>query len=172
MEKRANDNFIVGDDVVYPSHGVGTITAEEVEVIAGIEMKLYVISFRDEKMTLRVPKSRAIKTGLRRLSSSKDFESVLNVLKSKARSAKGMWSKRAQEYETKINSGDVESIAEVLRDLHKNVNDPDRSYSERMIYESALARLVNEYSVAANESKEVAEKTVITTLDLAREVAA
>lgn len=148
--------FTVGDSVVYPSHGVGQITGEETQVIAGVEMKLYVITFAKDKMILRVPTSRAIKTGLRHLCSSEEFSAVMKNLKGKAKAAKGMWSKRAQEYENKINSGDVVAIAEVLRDLHRNIEDPDRSYSERQIYDAALDRLSQEYSAAANISKEEA----------------
>lgn len=143
-----SNSFSVGDSVVYPSHGVGQITAEETQVIAGVEMKLYVITFAKDKMILRVPTSRAIKTGLRHLSSSADLDLMINVLKSKAKVAKGMWSKRAQEYERKINSGNIIAISEVLRDLHRNIDDPDRSYSERLIYESALERLSQEYMFA------------------------
>lgn len=161
--------FSVGDDVVYPSHGVGKITAEELEVIAGQEMRLYVISFINDKMILRVPISRAIKTGLRHLSPANEFESIMDILKSKARAAKGMWSKRAQEYESKINSGILSAIAEVLRDLHKNAEDPNRSYSERLIYESALDRLATEYSAAVSTSKEEISKKIVEVLNIAKE---
>jgi CarD family transcriptional regulator len=156
--------FNIGDPVVYPSHGVGQITGEETQVIAGVEMKLYVVTFAKDKMILRVPTSRAIKTGLRHLCTSEEFHFVMKALKGKAKTAKGMWSKRAQEYESKINSGDVISIAEVLRDLHRNIDDPDRSYSERVIYESALDRLSQEYSVAANLDKEQARHLIVDAL--------
>lgn len=142
--------FAVGDAVVYPSHGVGKITGEELQVIGGVEMKLYIIVFDKDKMTLRVPKNRAEKAGLRHLSTSNDFVSALKALEGKARIAKGMWSKRAQEYELKINSGNIVAIAEVLRDLHPNVEDPNRSYSERVIYEAAMERLANEFSASNN----------------------
>ena len=160
-----NANFKIGDNVVYPSHGVGKITSEETQVIAGTQMKLYVITFAQDKMVLRVPKSRAVKTGLRHLSSEDEFKKVIDVLKSKARIAKGMWSKRAQKYETKINSGSMILIAEVLRDLHKNVEDPDRSYSERTIYDLALNRLTNEYAVVMQVTRDVAQKEIIQILD-------
>jgi len=169
MSKSLNKkSFNIGDAVVYPSHGVGQITAEETQVIAGVEMKLYVITFAKDKMILRVPTSRAVKTGLRHLSTFEDFEHVIRTLKSKAKAAKGMWSKRAQEYESKINSGDIISISEVLRDLHRNIDDPDRSYSERMIYESALDRLSQEYSVAAKIEKEVAKDKIVDNLNQSR----
>jgi len=157
--------FKVGDTVVYPSHGVGQITAEEVQVVAGSEMPLYVISFLKDKMTLRVPKSRAIKTGLRHLTSSNDFEEAIVVLKQKAKITKGMWSKRAQEYEQKINSGNIISLAEVLRDLHKNVGEADRSYSERVIYEAALERLSNEYAASIGLNKDDANARLVELLD-------
>ena len=156
MEGKSQNKFSVGDSVVYPAHGVGTVTKEEVQVIAGVEMKLLVINFEKDKMVLRVPKGRAEKAGLRHLSSTSDFQKAIEALRGKARIAKGMWSKRAQEYEAKINSGDVKNIAEVLRDLHENVDDPDRSYSEKMIYESAFERFTNEYSIAKSLDKETA----------------
>jgi CarD family transcriptional regulator len=169
MSQNDNDmGFNIGDAVVYPSHGVGTITSEEVEVIAGIEMKLYVIKFSEDKMLLRVPKSRALKAGLRHLSSKELFGEVISTLKSRAQTARGMWSKRAQEYETKINSGDPLMIAEVLRDLYRNADDPERSYSERTIYEMALERLTHEYAAAHSCSNQEAESTILQILDDAK----
>jgi CarD family transcriptional regulator, regulator of rRNA transcription len=138
--------FKVGDTVVYPSHGVGEITAEEIQMIGGMELKVFVISLKKDKVTLRVPVSRADAAGLRHLSTKDSLEGVVSTLQSRAKSSKGMWSRRAQEYEAKINSGVVVAIAEVVRDLHKNVDDPDRSYSERVIYEAALSRLATEYA--------------------------
>jgi CarD family transcriptional regulator len=170
MSKMLNQPiFSVGDDVVYPAHGVGKITGEEKEIIAGMDMNLYVITFASDKMTLRVPKSRALKTGLRHLSSSSDFDSMIKILRGKAKSSKGMWSKRAQEYENKINSGSVTAIAEVLRDLHKNVDDPNRSYSERTIYDAALDRLANEYSAASSLDKAIASEKIVEILNIAKE---
>lgn len=138
--------FSVGDRVVYPSHGVGEIVGEEIEQIGGLELKVYIITLYRDKVTLRVPVKRASRIGLRHLSSPEKFHTVFDVFKMKANTNKGMWSKRAQEYELKINSGDVCSLAEVTRDLHKNSDHPDRSYSERIIYESALTRLASEYA--------------------------
>lgn len=157
--------FRVGDNVVYPSHGVGTIISEESQVIGGIELSLYVISFSHDKMTLMVPKERALKAGLRHLSSNGELDRAVAVLRSKARVSRGMWSKRAQEYEGKINSGNVVMIAEVLRDLHKNVDDPNRSYSEKLIYELAFNRFVNEYAMSADIDVTDANKKVATILD-------
>jgi CarD family transcriptional regulator len=152
--------FKVDDTVVYPSHGVGVITAEETQVVAGLEVKFLVITFAKDRMTLRVPVNRAQKAGLRHLSSPSDIQKALVTLKGKARIEKGMWSKRAQKYEEKIHSGDVISIAEVLRDLHRNIDDPARSYSERLIYEAAFDRFVNEYAVTNNISVEEAKGAV------------
>ena len=158
-------SFRVGDSVVYPSHGVGTIMSEEVQIISGVELSLYVISFVHDKMTLRVPKARAIKAGLRHLSSNCEIDRAIAILKEKAKISKGMWSKRSQEYENKINSGSVASIAEVLRDLHKNVDDPNRSYSEKIIYELAFSRFVNEYAIAINLDYSSANKKVVAILN-------
>lgn len=136
--------YKVGNHVVYPTHGVGKIMAEETQMIGDIELRMLVISFEKDKMTLRVPVSRATAAGLRPVSSLDQMKKVFITLKTRARTSRGMWSRRAQEYETKINSGNIHSIAEVVRDLHQNVDQSERSYSERMIYESALARLVGE----------------------------
>lgn len=136
--------YKVGNYVVYPTHGVGKIMAEETQMIGEIELRMLVISFEKDKMTLRVPLSRASAAGLRPVSSAEQMKRVFVTLKSRARTSRGMWSRRAQEYETKINSGNIHFIAEVVRDLHQNVDQSERSYSERMIYESALARLVGE----------------------------
>lgn len=142
-------SFNVGDTVVYASHGVGKITGVETQTVAGFEMKMYVIYFEKDKMVLRVPVGRAEKADLRRLSSSNELNKAIEVFRGKSKISKNiMWSKRAQEYENKINSGDIVLIAEVLRDLHRNVEDPNRSYSERMIYESALERFTREYAAA------------------------
>lgn len=166
--KEKERSFKVGDTVVYPSHGVGKITGEEVQVIAGHEMRLYVISFDKDKMILRVPKNRADKAGLRQLSTSAEFKKAIATLKGKAKVARGMWSKRAQEYETKINSGSVVAISEVLRDLHRNVDDPNRSYSERMIYESALERFTHEFAAAESIVLDLAAKKVKELLERAK----
>ncbi|MHC0448665.1 MULTISPECIES: CarD family transcriptional regulator [unclassified Candidatus Lariskella] len=156
--------FRIGDPVIYPTHGVGQITGEEVELIGGIETKLYVISFAKDKMVLRVPKSRALKTGLRHLSSEKDFANVISVLRSAAKMNKNMWSKRAQEYEQKINSGDIKLIAEVVRDLYRQISDQERSYSEKLIYDAALDRLAREYAVASGMELDVAKEKIISIL--------
>ena len=140
--------YKVGHYVVYPTHGVGRIMAEETQMIGDIELRMLVISFEKDKMTLRVPMHRATAAGLRPISGVDQMKKVFVTLKSRAKISRGMWSRRAQEYEAKINSGSVISVAEVVRDLHQNVDQSERSYSERMIYESALARLVGELAAA------------------------
>ena len=141
--------FKVGERVVYPSHGVGEIIQIESQAIGEIKLEVYVISFPHDKMTLRVPVSRATASGLRTLATKSDVNNVYNILNDKPKRGNKMWSRRAQEYETKINSGQIEAIAEVVRDLYKNV-DNDRSYSERTSYESALNRLATEIAVLEN----------------------
>lgn len=141
-------DYKIGMYVVYPTHGVGKIVSEETQQIAGMSLTLLVISFEKDKMTLRVPKHRATAAGLRHISSDEQIERAFTTLKSRARTSRGMWSRRAQEYEAKINSGNLLQIAEVVRDLHQNVDQAERSYSERMIYESAFGRLVGELAAA------------------------
>ncbi len=144
-KKRTRETeFAAGDFVVYPTHGVGRIDGLETQTIAGQELQLFVIRFEKEKMTLRVPVAKAKTAGLRRLSTRKVMESALKTLKGRARVKRTMWSRRAQEYEAKINSGDPVSIAEVVRDLHRSADQPDQSYSERQIYQAALDRLSRE----------------------------
>ena len=138
--------FAVGDKVVYPSHGVGEIMAIESQSVMDTKLEVYVISFPQDKMVLRVPVSRAAASGLRGLASKCSVDAVYDILNGKPKRGNKMWSRRAQEYEAKINSGEIEAIAEVVRDLYKNV-DNDRSYSERTIYESALSRLASEIAV-------------------------
>lgn len=146
-----NQEFKIGDKVVYPSHGVGEVTDIENQMIAGTKLEVYVISFPYDKMILRVPVSRATASGLRTLVNKSDMTKVYKILGDKPKRGNKMWSRRAQEYETKINSGQIEAIAEVVRDLYKNV-DSDRSYSERTIYESALNRLASEMAILENMS--------------------
>ena len=141
--------FSVGDHVVYPAHGVGQIQQIETQEVAGYSLEVYVITFEHEKMTLRVPTKKAITSGLRPLAANDVVSKALTTLKGRARVKRTMWSRRAQEYEAKINSGDLISIAEVVRDLHRAENQPEQSYSERQLYESALDRMARE--VAAIE---------------------
>ena len=138
-----------GDYVVYPAHGVGQIEAVETQIIAGMEIKLYAICFEKDRMRLKVPVFKAHASGLRRLSTSNRMQDALKTLQGRAQIRRAMWSRRAQEYETKINSGDPIAIAEVLRDLKRSNDETEQSYSERQIYQSALERLARE--VAALE---------------------
>jgi CarD family transcriptional regulator len=142
--KQESLEFASGDFVVYPTHGVGRVQGIEKQEIAGTELKVIVIDFEKERMTLRVPVAKAKDSGLRKLSSRQKIDVALKTLKGRSRVRRVMWSRRAQEYEAKINSGDPVSIAEVLRDLHRNVGQPDQSYSERQIYQAALDRLARE----------------------------
>ena len=136
--------FVEGDFVVYPTHGVGKVEKIAVEDIAGHRLELIHITFEENRMTLRVPVAKARTAGLRKLATRKMFDEALAVLKGRARIKRTMWSRRAQEYEAKINSGDPISIAEVVRDLHRNSGQPDQSFSERQIYEAAMDRLAAE----------------------------
>ena len=145
-----------GDFVVYPTHGVGKVIEIENQEYSGHKLKLFVIEFDRERMTLRVPTDKAEVSGLRKLSSKKTIEKALTTLKGRARVKRTMWSRRAQEYETKINSGDPMAIAEVVRDLHRNTGQPDQSFSERQIYESALDRLACEVAAVEKTDPEMA----------------
>ena len=141
--------FDVGDYVVYPKHGVGRVVELQSEEIAGMKLELYVLRFEKERMTLRVPVNKVESIGMRKLSSDKTLKEAMETLKGKPKVKRTMWSRRAQEYEAKINSGDLISIAEVVRDLHRAESQPEQSYSERQLYESALDRMARE--VAAIE---------------------
>ena len=149
MSTKSDLEFKIGDSVVYPAHGVGTVVGVEVQEVAGLSLEVYVITFAHEKMTLRVPTKKAKTAGLRSLAATNVVTQALTTLKGRARIKRTMWSRRAQEYEAKINSGDLISIAEVVRDLHRAENQPEQSYSERQLYESALDRMARE--VAAIE---------------------
>ncbi|NJC34231.1 CarD family transcriptional regulator [Sphingomonas jejuensis] len=137
-------SFDVGDYVVYPKHGVGRVVELQQQQIAGINLELYVLRFEKERMTLRVPTNKAESVGMRKLSSDKTLREALQTLEGKPRVKRTMWSRRAQEYEAKINSGDLVSIAEVVRDLFRADDQPEQSYSERQIFEGAASRLARE----------------------------
>lgn len=142
--------FNSGDYVVYPAHGVGKVADIAKQKIAGSELELIVVNFDKDKMTLRIPMAKAENVGLRKISASETMNDALSVLKGKAKVKKIMWSRRAQEYENKINSGSPVAIAEVVRDLYRSENLAEQSYSERQIYEQALDRLANEVAVCEN----------------------
>ncbi len=156
MSKNGHD-FSVGDHVVYPAHGVGQVQGIETQEVAGLKLEVYVITFDHEKMTLRVPTRKAKTAGLRPLANTDVVGKALTTLKGRARIKRTMWSRRAQEYEQKINSGDPVQIAEVVRDLHRNAGQPDQSFSERQIYELAMDRLAAE--VAAIDRTDKAQAT-------------
>ena len=140
-------SFQIGDSVVYPTHGVGKISAEKLDNYGGLEVLVYVITFENNDMTLRIPKARADKAGLRKLCSSEFLDKAFDILSGKKiKLHKGMWSKRVQQYENKINSGDIIAIAEVIKELHINAEKSERSYSEKIIYNDALERLAGEYA--------------------------
>jgi CarD family transcriptional regulator, regulator of rRNA transcription len=145
--------FVEGDHVVYPTHGVGKVERIAIEEIAGHKLELIHITFEENRMTLRVPVAKARSAGLRKLATRKLFDEALAVLKGRARIKRTMWSRRAQEYEAKINSGDPLSIAEVVRDLHRNAGQPDQSFSERQIYEAAMDRLAAELAALDKTDK-------------------
>src|SRR5277367_3375728 len=152
--------FAAGDLVVYPTHGVGKIVGIETQEIAGHSLNVFVVHFDKDRMTLRVPVGKAKNSGLRRLSTRKEMESALTKLKGRSRAKRTMWSRRAQEYEAKINSGDPASIAEVVRDLFRNAGQPEQSYSERQIYQAALDRLVREFAAVEKIDENTAVRRV------------
>lgn len=154
MNTSKNSDFRPNEFVVYPAHGVGQIISVEEQEIAGIKLELFVVSFEKDKMTLRVPTHKASEIGMRSLSSPEVIEKAMTTLKGKARVKRAMWSRRAQEYEQKINSGDLIAIAEVVRDLHRNDDQREQSYSERQLYEAALERLTREVA-AVNDGDEI-----------------
>ena len=156
MSKATGHEFSVGDHVVYPAHGVGEVKGIETQTVAGMALEVYVITFDHEKMTLRVPTKRAVASGLRPLAANDVVSQALSTLKGRARVKRTMWSRRAQEYEAKINSGDLISIAEVVRDLHRADNQPEQSYSERQLYESALDRMAREVAAIEKVDRETA----------------
>ena len=156
MAKKASAElaFEVGQSVVYPAHGVGKITSVEKQTVAGMDLEVYVVSFDQDKMILRVPTNRAEASGMRALAGSKLVDDALKTLGGRARIKRTMWSRRAQEYEAKINSGDLISIAEVVRDLHRGEDQPEQSYSERQLYENALDRMARELAAVENIDKD------------------
>ena len=152
--------FDEGDFVVYPSHGVGRVVDIESRSIGGQKLEMFVISFEKDRMTLRVPVTKAKNAGLRKLSSRKVMDAALTTLKGRSRISRAMWNRRAQEYEAKINSGDLVSIAEVVRDLHRATGQPEQSYSERQLYEAALARMAREVAAIERIDEQAAVKRV------------
>ena len=159
MSKKKYD-FRPNEFVVYPAHGVGRIVCIEEQDVAGFSLEMFVVAFDKDKMTLRVPTNKAIEVGMRQLSSPEIVARAMNTLKGKAKVKRAMWSRRAQEYEQKINSGDLIAIAEVVRDLHRNDDQREQSYSERQLYEAALERMTREVAAVSGDDEGVAMKKV------------
>lgn len=168
-KKRLKDNtkttqirhgFKMNEYVVYPAHGVGQIVGMEVQEIIGIQLDLFVIYFVKDKLTLRVPMSKAQTIGMRKLSTLEQARRSLEILSGRARIKRTMWSRRAQEYEAKINSGDINAVAEVVRDLYRSETQPEQSYSERQLYEAALDRMMREIAAVQKLSEVEAVKVI------------
>lgn len=160
MSKSKKLEFRPNDFIVYPAHGVGQIIGIEEQEVAGLELELFVITFEKDKMTLKVPTNKATDIGMRNLSSPDVVARAMTTLKGKAKVKRAMWSRRAQEYEQKINSGDLIAIAEVVRDLHRSDDQREQSYSERQLYEAALERLTREIAAVAGGEEVAAVKQV------------
>ena len=149
--------FTSGDFVVYPTHGVGQVIDVEAQRIGGEEIELFVVRFERDRMILRVPVNKVINSGLRKLSTRKVIDQAITTLQGRAKVKRTMWSRRAQEYEAKINSGDPISIAEVVRDLFRKTSQAEQSYSERQMFQVAIERLARE--VAAVEKTDYFQST-------------
>ena len=166
IENRTKPNFKIGEYAIYPSHGIGKIVEIEKTEILGQDLSCYLMYFEKEKLTIKIPLNSAEKIGLRHLISKSQMDEVFIILRSGIKKLKGMWSRRAQEYETKINSGDIMLLAEVLRDLTRDIEDGERSYSERIIYETAIKRLASEYAAIYEiDFEEAKNKIIITAKD-------
>lgn len=138
--------FKTGEFVVYPAHGVGQIDDIEVQEVAGMSLELFVINFEQDKLTLRVPVAKVNSVGMRKLADDATITRALTTVTGRARVKRTMWSRRAQEYEAKINSGDLIQISEVVRDLYRSEDQPEQSYSERQLFEAAMDRMSREVS--------------------------
>jgi CarD family transcriptional regulator len=152
--------FKTNEFIVYPAHGVGQILAIEEQEVAGAKLELFVINFVKDKMTLRVPTAKIVSVGMRKLAEAPLVKRALETLKGRARIKRTMWSRRAQEYEAKINSGDIVAIAEVVRDLFRSDSQPEQSYSERQLYEAALDRLSREIAAVQKITETEAIKEI------------
>ena len=156
--------FKTSEFIVYPAHGVGQIVSIEEQEVAGARLELFVINFVKDKMTLRVPTSKVVSVGMRKLAETPMVKRALETLKGRARIKRTMWSRRAQEYEAKINSGDINAIAEVVRDLYRSEAQPEQSYSERQLYEAALDRMMREIAAVQKLSETETLKVIETQL--------
>ena len=160
--------FKPNQHIVYPAHGVGIVTSVDQEIIAGFDIEVYTVHFEQDKMTLRVPTAKAATSGMRALSDELTLKDAFTTLKGRARIKRTMWSRRAQEYEAKINSGDLILVSEVVRDLHRTDAQPEQSYSERQLYERAIDRMVREVAAIRKESRDASLEDVLDTLSKAR----
>ena len=154
--KRRARSFRVNENVVYPSHGVGKIISIENQEIAGMTIEMFIIHVEPDNLTLSIPVKKCKEIGMRRLSTKEEIDNVMKILKGKAMPKKLMWSRRAQEYDQKINSGDIVQLAEVVRDLHRNDEQKEQSYSERQLFEKAIERLGREIAAVTGVSREEA----------------
>ncbi|MCY4300372.1 MAG: CarD family transcriptional regulator [Aestuariivita sp.] len=161
MARARRMRFRSDELVIYPSHGVGQIVAIEEQEIAGVVLEMFTIAFNKDKMTLRVPVQKADEVGMRPLSSPELIAKAMTTIKGKPRVKRAMWSRRAQEYEQKINSGDLMAIAEVVRDLHRDEDPREQSYSERQLYESALERFTREVAAVKKQDEEIAGQEIM-----------
>jgi CarD family transcriptional regulator len=159
-QSHTRQGFRTHEHIVYPSHGVGQIVRIEEQEVAGFKLELFVISFSKDKMILRVPTSKALAVGMRKLAPPEVVRRALETLKGRARIKRTMWSRRAQEYEAKINSGDLVAIAEVVRDLFRSETQPEQSYSERQLYEAALDRMLREIAAVEDITETEAQKLI------------
>lgn len=160
-------SFSCGNHVIYPAHGVGKIKSIETHKVGGQSLEMFVISFEKDRMTLRLPVAKARNSGLRNVCTPKEMANAINALKSRIRVRRTMWSRRAQEYETKINSGNPISLAEVVRELYRSASQPDQSYSERQVYQNAINRLAGEIAAIENIGTENAIQKVERILEAA-----
>lgn len=165
------NGFKTDEYVVYPTHGVGRIVGIEEQEVAGSTLELFVINFEQEKMTLRVPTTKCHNVGMRKLSECAIVDKAMTTLRGRARVRRMMWSRRAQEYEAKINSGDLISIAEVVRDLHRSDSQPEQSYSERQLYEAALERMAREIAAVQDVDEAVATRLICEAVNKTRAAA-
>jgi CarD family transcriptional regulator len=166
------NGFRTNEYVVYPTHGVGRIVGIEEQEVAGTKLELFVINFEQEKMTLRVPTMKCNNVGMRKLSEDAIVDKAMTTLRGRPRVRRMMWSRRAQEYEAKINSGNLVSIAEVVRDLHRSESQPEQSYSERQLYEAALERMAREVAAVQDVDEAVAIRRICDALNKTRAIAA
>ena len=164
MKNKKNSEFKVGEIVVYPKHGVGEILRIESMEISSIKTKFYVVKMEQAKLTIRVPLDKQDEVGLRKISSKKIIDEVFNILKLKPKIRRIMWSRRAQEYDTKIFSGDPVKIGEVVRDLFRKNSQPEQSYSERQMFQVALERLAREVAAVEKTDYFQATEKIETTL--------